>query len=60
MCLRFRLAFESKVAEVASAQARLNVLTQRLAFAKGRVETVQGTTLAGALRFSVCSLCDLI
>lgn len=42
---KFRLAFESKVAEVGSAQARLNVLTQRLTFAKGRVETVQGLIL---------------
>lgn len=46
MCLRFSLVFESEVAEVCSAQTRLNVLNQRLAFAKGRVETVQGTTVA--------------
>lgn len=46
MCLRFRLVFESKVAEMGSAQTRLNILNQRLAFAKGRVETVQGTTVA--------------
>lgn len=47
MCLRFRQVFESKVAEMDSAQTRLNVLTQRLAFAKGRVETIQGMTVAG-------------
>lgn len=44
---RFRLAFESKVAEVAAAQTRLSALIQRLAFAKGRVEAIQGViTLA--------------
>lgn len=39
---RFRLAFESKVAEVDAAQTRLNTFTQRLIFAKRRVETIQG------------------
>ncbi|XP_070773896.1 coiled-coil alpha-helical rod protein 1 [Enoplosus armatus] len=39
---RFSLAFESKVAEVDAAQTRLNIFTQRLTFAKGRVETIQG------------------
>ncbi|XP_030010956.1 coiled-coil alpha-helical rod protein 1 isoform X2 [Sphaeramia orbicularis] len=38
---RFSLAFESKVAEVNAAQARLNIATQRLTFAKRQVETVQ-------------------
>ncbi|XP_035033633.1 coiled-coil alpha-helical rod protein 1 [Hippoglossus stenolepis] len=38
---RFRLAFESKVAEVDAAQSRLNTFTQRLIFAKRRVETIQ-------------------
>ncbi|XP_078122540.1 coiled-coil alpha-helical rod protein 1 isoform X2 [Sander vitreus] len=39
---RFSLAFESKVAEVDAAQARLNTFTQRLTFAKRRIETIQG------------------
>lgn len=39
---RFGLAFEAKVGEVEAAQARLNILTQRLTFAKRRVETTQG------------------
>ncbi|XP_032389850.1 coiled-coil alpha-helical rod protein 1 isoform X2 [Etheostoma spectabile] len=39
---RFGLAFESKVAEVAAAQARLSTFTQRLTFAKRRIETIQG------------------
>ncbi|XP_044079620.1 coiled-coil alpha-helical rod protein 1 [Siniperca chuatsi] len=42
---RFSLAFESKVAEVDAAQTRLNTFNQRLTFAKGRVETVQGLTM---------------
>ncbi|XP_031713255.1 coiled-coil alpha-helical rod protein 1 [Anarrhichthys ocellatus] len=42
---RFSLAFESKVAEMDAAQARLNTLTQRLTFAKRRVETIQGLTM---------------
>lgn len=42
--LRFSQTFESKVADVDSAITWLNSLTQRLAFAKGRVETVQGAT----------------
>lgn len=44
LVLRFSQTFESKVADVDSAMTRLNSLTQRLAFAKGRVETVQGAT----------------
>ncbi|XP_029925514.1 coiled-coil alpha-helical rod protein 1 isoform X2 [Myripristis murdjan] len=39
---RFGLAFEAKVGEVEAAQARLNIFTQRLTFAKRRVETIQG------------------
>ncbi|XP_051257324.1 coiled-coil alpha-helical rod protein 1 isoform X1 [Dicentrarchus labrax] len=39
---RFSLAFKSKVAVVDAAQTRLNTLTQRLTFAKRRVETIQG------------------
>nr|XP_019940908.1 PREDICTED: coiled-coil alpha-helical rod protein 1 [Paralichthys olivaceus] len=39
---RFRVAFESKVAEVDAAQGRLSTFTQRLVFAKRRVETIQG------------------
>lgn len=42
---RFSLAFESKVAEVDAAQARLSTFTQRLTFAKRRVETIQGAAL---------------
>ncbi|XP_041656623.1 coiled-coil alpha-helical rod protein 1 isoform X2 [Cheilinus undulatus] len=38
----FTAAFQSKVAEVDAAQTRLNTFTQRLTFAKGRVETIQG------------------
>ncbi|KAM7374170.1 hypothetical protein PAMP_006844 [Pampus punctatissimus] len=39
---RFSLTFESKVAEVDAAHTRLNTFTQRLTFAKRRVETIQG------------------
>ncbi|KAG7223270.1 hypothetical protein INR49_015626 [Caranx melampygus] len=39
---RFSLAFQNKVAEVDTAQARLNTFTQRVMFAKRRVETIQG------------------
>ncbi|XP_041808504.1 coiled-coil alpha-helical rod protein 1 [Chelmon rostratus] len=39
---RFSLAFESKVTKVDAAQTRLSTLTQRLTFAKARVETIQG------------------
>ncbi|XP_029303254.1 coiled-coil alpha-helical rod protein 1 isoform X2 [Cottoperca gobio] len=39
---RVSLAFESKVAEVDTAQARLSTFTQRLTFATRRVETIQG------------------
>lgn len=44
---RFGVAFESKVAEVNAAKTRLNTLTQRLTFAKGRVETIQGVIYNG-------------
>lgn len=33
------------MAEVDAVQTRLNTLTQRLTFAKGRVETIQGTII---------------
>eukprot|EP00064_Thunnus_orientalis_P007078 superscaffoldBa00000766_g7097 len=39
---RFSLAFGSKVAEVDAAQTRLNTFTQRLTFAKRRVDTIHG------------------
>ncbi|TNN88671.1 Coiled-coil alpha-helical rod protein 1 [Liparis tanakae] len=42
---RFSLAFESKVAEMDAAQGRLSTFTQRLTFAKRRVETIQGLTM---------------
>ncbi|XP_060911466.1 coiled-coil alpha-helical rod protein 1 [Labrus mixtus] len=42
---RFTLAFESKMAEMDAAQTRLNTLTQRLTFAKGRVATIQGLVM---------------
>lgn len=42
---RFSLAFESKVAEVDAAQTRLSTFTQRLTFAKGRAETIQGVII---------------
>ncbi|XP_054482193.1 coiled-coil alpha-helical rod protein 1 [Anoplopoma fimbria] len=42
---RFSLAFESKVAEMNAAQARLNTFSQRLTFAKRQVETIQGLTM---------------
>nr|XP_046266739.1 coiled-coil alpha-helical rod protein 1 [Scatophagus argus] len=45
---RFSLAFEDKVAEVDAAQTRLNTLTQRLSFARGRVETIQGLVMRRA------------
>lgn len=39
---RFSLAFESKVGEVDTAQTRLNTFSQRLTFAKRRVDTIHG------------------
>lgn len=42
---RFSLAFESKVAEVDAAQTSLYTCTQRLTFAKRRVETIQGAVI---------------
>ncbi|KAM3869308.1 coiled-coil alpha-helical rod protein 1 [Diretmus argenteus] len=39
---RFRLSFEAKVVEVDAGQAKLNMFTQRLTFAKRRVETIRG------------------
>ncbi|XP_068455821.1 coiled-coil alpha-helical rod protein 1 [Clinocottus analis] len=41
----FSVAFESKVAEMDAAQARLSTFTQRLTFAKRQVETIQGLTM---------------
>ncbi|KAM9846387.1 coiled-coil alpha-helical rod protein 1 [Aulostomus maculatus] len=45
---RFSLAFENKVAEVDVAQAKLSTFTQRLTFAKRRVETIQGLIMRRA------------
>ncbi|KAM8742283.1 coiled-coil alpha-helical rod protein 1 isoform 2-T3 [Acanthopagrus schlegelii] len=45
---RFSLAFESKVAQVDAAQTKLVTLTQRLTFAKRRVETIQGLIMRRA------------
>ncbi|KAM6970649.1 coiled-coil alpha-helical rod protein 1, partial [Aplochiton taeniatus] len=42
---RFSLAFEAKMAELDCAQTRLNGLSQRLTFAKRRVDTIQGLTM---------------
>lgn len=42
---RFSLAFESKVAEMDAAQGRLSTFTQRITFAKRRVETIHGLTM---------------
>ncbi|XP_029374587.1 coiled-coil alpha-helical rod protein 1 [Echeneis naucrates] len=39
---RFSLAFEGRMAEMDTAQTRLNTFTQRLTFAKRQVETIQG------------------
>ncbi|XP_067084977.1 coiled-coil alpha-helical rod protein 1 isoform X2 [Osmerus mordax] len=39
---RFSLAFEAKIAELESAQSRLNSHSQRLTFAKRKVDTIQG------------------
>lgn len=39
---RFRQGFETKLAEVEAAKARLNSCAQRLSFANRRVETIQG------------------
>ncbi|KAJ8383644.1 hypothetical protein AAFF_G00216150 [Aldrovandia affinis] len=39
---RFSVMFEDKVAEMHTAQKRLHSLGQRLTFAKGRVDTIQG------------------
>ncbi|XP_074529279.1 coiled-coil alpha-helical rod protein 1 [Halichoeres trimaculatus] len=44
----FTAAFESKVIEVDAAHTRLNTLTQRLTFAKRRVETIQGLNMRRA------------
>ncbi|XP_028278350.1 coiled-coil alpha-helical rod protein 1 isoform X3 [Parambassis ranga] len=41
----FSQAFQSKVAEVDAAKSRLNTFTQRLTFAKRRVETIQGLVM---------------
>ncbi|KAM4545279.1 coiled-coil alpha-helical rod protein 1 isoform 2-T2 [Odontesthes bonariensis] len=45
---RFSQEFESKVAEVDAAKARLSTLIQRLSFAKRRVETIQGLVMRRA------------
>lgn len=45
---RFSLAFQRKWTEVDAAHTRLNTLTQRLTFAKGRVETVQALVMRRA------------
>ncbi|XP_072231355.1 coiled-coil alpha-helical rod protein 1 [Leuresthes tenuis] len=45
---RFSQEFESKVAEVDAAKARLSTLIQRLCFAKRRVETIQGLVMRRA------------
>ncbi|XP_041864972.1 coiled-coil alpha-helical rod protein 1 isoform X2 [Melanotaenia boesemani] len=42
---RFSQEFQNKVAEVEAAKARLNTFTQRLSFAKRRVETIQGLVM---------------
>ncbi|KAG5843478.1 hypothetical protein ANANG_G00151360 [Anguilla anguilla] len=42
---RFSLMFEDKVTEVQAAQRQLHRLNQRLTFAKGRVETIQGLVM---------------
>ncbi|KAG7282690.1 hypothetical protein CRUP_017616 [Coryphaenoides rupestris] len=39
---RFNAVFEAKVADVNKAQEQLNVFSQRLTFAKRRVQTIQG------------------
>lgn len=45
---RFNLVFENKVAEMDAAQTRFNICTQRLMFAKRRVETIQGLIMRRA------------
>ncbi|XP_063342236.1 coiled-coil alpha-helical rod protein 1 isoform X1 [Pelmatolapia mariae] len=54
---RFCEAFESKVAEVEAAKARLNTFTQRLTFAKRRVETVQALVMRKAALQKVEQAC---
>ncbi|KAL3971245.1 BRCA1-A complex subunit BRE [Sarotherodon galilaeus] len=54
---RFCQAFESKVAEVEAAKARLNTFTQRLTFAKRRVETVQALVMRKAALQKVEQAC---
>ncbi|XP_047462175.1 coiled-coil alpha-helical rod protein 1 [Mugil cephalus] len=46
--LRFSQTFGSKVAEVDAAKARLNTFSQRLTFAKRRVETIQSLIMRRA------------
>lgn len=54
---RFCQAFESKVAEVEAAKSRLNTFTQRLTFAKRRVETVQALIMRRAALQKVEQAC---
>ncbi|KAJ8276551.1 hypothetical protein COCON_G00083030 [Conger conger] len=42
---RFALMFEDKLTEVQAAQRHLHGLSQRLTFAKGRVDTIQGLVM---------------
>ncbi|XP_030602462.1 coiled-coil alpha-helical rod protein 1 [Archocentrus centrarchus] len=53
----FCQAFESKVAEVEAAKSRLNTFTQRLTFAKRRVETVQALVMRRAALQKVEQAC---
>ncbi|XP_022044033.2 coiled-coil alpha-helical rod protein 1 isoform X1 [Acanthochromis polyacanthus] len=54
---RFNQGFESKVAEVDAAKAKLNTFTQRLTFAKRRVETIQGLLMRRAALQKVEQAC---
>ncbi|XP_028322599.1 coiled-coil alpha-helical rod protein 1 isoform X2 [Gouania willdenowi] len=54
---RFSHSFESKVAELDAAKARLNTFTQRLTFAQRRVETIQGLLLRRAALQKVERVC---
>ncbi|KAM6907543.1 coiled-coil alpha-helical rod protein 1 [Xenentodon cancila] len=45
---RFSQEFYSKVAQLGAAKAKLNTFTQRLSFAKRRVETIQGLVMRRA------------
>uniref|UniRef100_A0A3P8S0R3 Coiled-coil alpha-helical rod protein 1 n=1 Tax=Amphiprion percula TaxID=161767 RepID=A0A3P8S0R3_AMPPE len=54
---RFNQGFESKVAEVDAAKAKLNTFAQRLTFAKRRVETIQGLLMRKAALQKVEQAC---